>query len=71
MISNKHLIEEVHKDFKNIFHTRTYRQALYKFRQIHNVLKNSKTKKYNDRGEVGPTSNTQNNTQNHVLNVEQ
>lgn len=69
MISNKHLIEEVHKDFEKIFHTMTYRQALSKFRQIHNVLKNSKTKKYDGKGEVGPTSNTQNNTQNHVGNV--
>ena len=50
MISNKHLIEEVHKDFEKIFHTMTYRQALFKFRQIHNVLKSSKAKKYNGRG---------------------
>ena len=50
MMSNRHLVEEVHKDFENIF-SMTYRQALYKFRQINNVLVNSKTKKYDGKGD--------------------
>ena len=44
MMTNRYLIEEVHKDFENIF-SMTYSQALYKFRSIHNVLALSKTKK--------------------------
>ena len=52
MMTNRHLIEEVQKDFDNIF-LLTYEQALHKFRQIHNILRKSTLKQYTGMGE-GP-----------------
>ena len=37
MMTNKHLLEEVHKDFEKIF-AMSYKGALFEFRQIHNRL---------------------------------
>ena len=51
MMTNKHLLEEVHKDFERIF-AMSYKDALFEFRQIHNRLMNSKTKKYDGHGKI-------------------
>ena len=52
MMTNCHMLEEVHKDFDRIFNM-SYDQAMYRFRTFHTNLFSSKTKSYDGMGE-GP-----------------
>ena len=54
MMTNRHMLEEVHKDFDRIFNM-SYDQAMYRFRTFHTNLLNSKTRNYDG---VGPNCTT-------------
>ena len=68
MMTNRHLMEEVHKDCDAIF-SMTYNQELYRFRSIYNVLSLSKTKKYDGEGEGVITNSAHSNNTDHVGRV--